>query len=80
MIQCSNSEHHTGIPPIIKAIVRTHAECLRRKPTGPKTPSERLERFQHQFGHQLTKEGRTELEAIVKASLYWSGPGNPKTE
>ena len=38
------------------------------------TPTERLERFQHQFGRLLCAEGKRELEAIVKASVNWTGP------
>jgi len=47
------------------------------------TPTERLERFQHQFGRQLNAEGKRELDAIVKASVNWAGPpehGDEQTE
>lgn len=44
------------------------------------TPTERLERFQHQFGRQLNDEGRRELDAIVKASVNWTGPSELESE
>lgn len=38
------------------------------------TPGERLERFQHMYGGSLTNEGKRELQSIVEASMYWTGP------
>lgn len=41
------------------------------------TPSERLERFAHQFRRQLNKEGQRELDAILENSKDWDGPAEP---
>jgi len=39
------------------------------------TPGERVERFQHAFGHELdSADAKNELESIVQASAYWVGP------
>lgn len=37
------------------------------------TPTDRIERFQQQFSHQLGSEGKRELESILIASRRWTG-------
>lgn len=37
------------------------------------TPTDRIERFQQQFSHQLGNEGKRELESILIASRRWTG-------
>lgn len=44
------------------------------------TPSERLEKFSHAFGHRLCAEGQRELQAIMNASLQWAGPAESEAE
>lgn len=59
------------VPQVIRDLLRRMHEFAFNR-AG--TPTERLERFQHQFGGRLSGEGKREFDAILSASRFWTGP------
>ena len=61
------------VPAALRDLLRRmHKFCFNREGT----PCERLERFSQQFGHRLDADGKRELEAILEASKWWTGPAD----